>query len=160
MRSGLAIPSRYCAACCVWLVLATIGWQQHGVSARQQADQVPSEQIGTLHQQSRQPYGSPRVHAALRQTGVRCGRKRVARLIREAGLVGCRRARRTRTTQSDPTHMPVPNLVARTFMVVAPNQMWVGDITYIPTWEGWLYLAVLVDARVPPWVRGAWSAGQ
>jgi len=74
--------------------------------------------------------------------------------MRQAGVVGCRRARRTRTTRSDPTHLPAPNLVARTFTVVAPNQLWVGDITSIPTWEGWLYLATVLDAfsrRVIGW---------
>lgn len=129
-------------------------WLRRSVSARQQADQHLSEQITTIHQQSRQTYGSPRVHAALRQAGVRCGRKRVARLMRQAALIGCRAKRRTRTTRSDQTHSPAPNLVDRRFTVAVPDQLWVGDITYISTWEGWLYLAVLIDAcsrRVVGW---------
>lgn len=125
-------------------------WRRRGVSARQQADRQLSEQIGTVHQQSRQTYGSPRIHAALRQAGVCCGRKRVARLMRQAGLTGCRARRRTRTTRSDPAHVPAPNLVERDFTVVQLDHLWVGDITYIPTWEGWLYLAVILDAGVPP----------
>ena len=129
-------------------------WRRRGISPRQQADQDLTEQIHTLHQQSRQTYGSPRIHAALRRAGTRCSRKRVARLMRQAELAGCRRSRRTRTTHSDPTHTPAPNLVARAFTVAEPNQLWVGDITYVSTWEGWLYLAVVLDAcsrRVIGW---------
>ncbi len=129
-------------------------WRRRGVSTRTQADQDLAEQISLIYQQSRQTYGSPRVHAALRQSGVRCGRKRVARLMRQASLQGCRARRRIRTTRSDPGHVPAPNLVERRFAVAHPNQLWVGDITYIPTWEGWLYLAVLIDAcsrRVIGW---------
>jgi putative transposase len=129
-------------------------WLQRGVSGWQQADQALTEQISGIHQQSRQTYGSPRVHAALQQAGVRCGRKRVARLMRQAALTGCRTRRRTRTTRSDPAHTPAPNLVDRCFTVEHLDHLWVGDITYIPTWEGWLYLAVLLDAcsrRVVGW---------
>ena len=129
-------------------------WLRRGVSARQQVDQRLTEQISAIHQQSRQTYGSPRVHAALRQAGVRCGRKRVTRLMRQAGLTGCRARRRTRTTRSDPAHTPAPNLVERRFTVPQLDRLWVGDITYIPTWEGWLYLAVILDAcsrRVVGW---------
>ncbi len=83
----------------------------------------------------------------------RCARKRVARLLRAAGLVGCHR-RRTRTTVTDPAHAPAPNLVARDFAAPAPDRLWLGDSTYVATSEGWLYLAVLVDAysrRVIGW---------
>ena len=129
-------------------------WQRRGVSTRTQANQELAEQIRLIQQQSRQTYGSPRVHAALRQAGVRCGRKRVARQMRQATLSGCRARRRTRTTRSDPDHVSAPNLVERRFAVAHPNQLWVGDMTSIPTWEGWLYLAVLLDAcsrRVVGW---------
>lgn len=81
-------------------------WKRRGVSPRQQADQALSAQIMAIHTQSRQTYGSPRVHAALQHTGTRCGRKRVARLMRQDGLAGCRRTRRARTTQADPSHIP------------------------------------------------------
>ena len=137
-------------------------WQQRGVSRRRQADQALTAQISTIHQQSRQTYGSPRVHAALRQAGVRCGRKRVARLMRQAALTGCRARRRTRTTRSDPAHVPAPNLVERRFTVAHLDHLWVGDITYIPTWEGWLYLAVLIDAcsrRVVGWAMAEHLGG-
>ena len=138
-------------------------WRRRGVSSRAQADWQLSEQISSIHQRSRQTYGSPRVHAALAADGVRCGRKRVARLMRQAALTGCRSRRRTRTTRSDPTHTPAPNLVGRRFTVARLDQLWVGDITYVPTWEGWLYLAVLVDAcsrRVVGWAMADHLGGE
>ena len=107
-----------------------------------------------VHARSRRTYGAPRVHAELRAGGVRCGSRRVARLMRAADLVGCHRRRRARTTVAEPTRAPAPNLVARDFAAPAPNRLWLGDITYVPTWEGWLYLAVLLDAysrRVVGW---------
>ncbi len=89
----------------------------------------------------------PRVRAARRARGVRCGSRRIARLMRAAGLAGCPRRRRARTTRAEPTHTPAPNLVARDFAAPARDRLWIGDITYVPTWEGWLYLAVLLDAH-------------
>jgi putative transposase len=90
----------------------------------------------------------------LRAGGVRCARKRVARLMWAAGLVGCHRRRRVRTTVAEPTHTPAPNLVARDFTAPAADRLWIGDSTFVPTGEGWLYLAVLLDAhsrRVVGW---------
>ena len=107
-----------------------------------------------MYAHSRRLYGAPRIHAELRCSEVRCARKRVARLMRAAGLVGCHRRRRARTTVADPNHAPAPNLVARDFRAAAPNRLWVGNITYVATREGWLYLAVLLDAhsrRVVGW---------
>jgi len=129
-------------------------WRHRGVSARAQANQELSAQIRLIHERSRGTYGVPRVQAELHAAGVRCGSKRVARLMRAAGLVGRSRRRRTHTTRVDPSQVPAPNLVARTFTVAAPDRLWVGDLTYISTWEGWLYLAVLLDAysrRVIGW---------
>ena len=129
-------------------------WAGREVSARARADAELAEQIGRIYAQSRQTYGAPRVHAALRAGGVRCGTRRVARLMRAAGLVGCHRRRRTRTTVADPAAAPAPNLLMRDFAAPAPNRLWIGDITYVATWEGWLYLAVLLDAhsrRVVGW---------
>ena len=122
-------------------------WARRGVSARATADREITAQIAQIHEQSRHTYGAPRIHAALQAGGVRCGSRRVARLMRAAGLGGCRRRRRARTTVADPTHTPAPNLVARDFAAPALNRLWIGDITYVPTWEGWLYLAVLLDAH-------------
>ena len=133
---------------------AYYAWARRGVSARATADKEMTARIAAVHACSRRTYGAPRVHATLRAQGVRCARKRVARLMRAAGLVGCHRRRRTRTTVADPAHTPAPNLVARDFAVSRPNCLWLGDITYLPTHEGWLYLAVLLDAhsrRVVGW---------
>jgi transposase InsO family protein len=129
-------------------------WGRRGVSARAQADQELTAQIAQIHEESRRTYGAPRVHAALRARGGRCGSRRVARLMRAAGLVGCHRRRRARTTVPDPAAAPAPNLAARDFAAPAPDRLWIGDITYVATWEGWLYLAVLLDAhsrRVVGW---------
>jgi len=129
-------------------------WTRRGVSARATADQALIDQIALIHARSRHTYGTPRVHAALRASGVRCGSRRVARRMRAAGLAGCHRRRRTRTTVPDPARVPAPNLVARDFTAAGPDRLWIGDITYIATWEGWLYLAVLLDAhsrRVVGW---------
>jgi putative transposase len=129
-------------------------WARRGVSARAQADAALATQIAVVHARSRRTYGAPRVHAELRADGVRCARKRVARLLRAAGLAGCHRRHRARTTVADPAHVPAPNLVAREFAAPAPDRLWIGDITYVPTGEGWLYLAVLVDVysrRVVGW---------
>ena len=130
-------------------------WACRGVSARARADVELTERIRQVHTQSRQTYGAPRVHADLAAAGCHVGRKRVARLMRAVGLHGCyRRRRMVRTTVAEPAATPAPNVVARDFHPPAPDRLWVGDITYVPTEEGWLYLAVLLDAwsrRVVGW---------
>ena len=130
-------------------------WRQRGLSVRAQADAQLSAQIATLHQASRGTYGAPRIHAALAAEGMHCGRKRVARLMRRAGLVGCHRRRPFPTTQRDPQAEPAPDLVQRQFVATQPNQLWIADITYIPTrLEDFLYLAVVLDVfsrRVVGW---------
>ncbi len=130
-------------------------WRQRGLSVRAQADARLTQRIGALHQASRQTYGAPRIHAALTADGLRCGRKRVARLMRQAGLVGCHRRRPFHTTQRDPQAEVAPDLVQRQFTASAPNQLWIADITYVPTLhEGFLYLAIVLDVfsrRVAGW---------
>jgi putative transposase len=94
------------------------------------------------------------VHAELRAQRVYCGRKRIARLMRVAGLAGCHRRRKLRTTQREPRAVPAPDRVQRRFVASAPNQLWTADITYIPTWSGFLYLAVVLDVfsrRIVGW---------
>jgi putative transposase len=124
------------------------------LSARAIADQQLTEQIRTIPSRSRATYGAPRIHAELRlDHGMHVGRKRVARLMRTAGLQGCHRRRRG-LTRRDPTTPPAPDLVGRQFTAERPHGLWVADITYIPTWSGWLYLAVVVDCfsrRVVGW---------
>ncbi len=129
-------------------------WAGRGASARAQADEELSVRIKATHERSRGTYGVPRVHAALRAAGVRTSRRRVGRLMHAARLVGCCRRRRVRTTATDPAHAPAPNLVARDFTATAVDRLWLGDITYVPTQEGWLYLAILLDVhsrRVVGW---------
>jgi putative transposase len=121
-------------------------WRRRVPSRCDQANAELVEQIHRIHAASRQTYGSPRVHAALRQQGVICNRKRVARLMRLSGLRGCdRRRRRPVTTQSRHDYPVAANVLARDFSAQAPNQKWLGDISYIATQEGFLYLASLED---------------
>ncbi len=133
---------------------AYYAWARRGISVRAQADADLTAQIEDAHARSRRTYGAARLHATLRAAGVRCARKRVARLMRAAGLVGCHRRRRVRTTVAEPAHTPAPNLVARGFAAPVHDRRWIGDITYVATREGWLYLAVLIDVysrRVVGW---------
>lgn len=110
-----------------------------------QADTGLGERIVRLYHANRQVYGNPRIHAVLRAEGEHCGRKRVARLMRELGLSAKARKHRTRTTDSQHEHPVAPNLLNRDFTATAPNTKWVADITGVWTWEGWLYLAVVLD---------------
>ena len=114
---------------------------------RRLQDQKLAAQIQPIFQQSRRTYGSPRVHAALHRAGERCGKNRVARLMRQQGLRAKQKRRfRPQTTQSQ-HHLPVAeNWLAKVPAPTRPNQIWVGDITDLPTSEGWLYLAVILDA--------------
>ena len=130
-------------------------WQVRPSSARALADAVLGEAIDKVHEASRGTYGSPRVHAELAGKGVRVGKKRVARLMRKRGLAARRRRRfHPKTTDSNHPHPIAKNVLAREFSRPVPNQAWVGDITYVQTAEGWLYLAVLLDLysrRVVGW---------
>ncbi len=115
-------------------------------SARARADAELSARIADIHRHSRATYGAPRIHAELAQQGIRVGCKRVARLMRAAGLFGVSRRNWIITTVRDRDARPAPDLVERNFTAPAPNRLWVADITYIPTWAGFLYLAVVLDA--------------
>jgi putative transposase len=125
-------------------------WRHRPPSTRARADESLTERIKRVHRQSMGTYGAPRVHAELRASGIRCARKRVARLMREAGLVGCGgRRRRIRTTHrsiAECAPAAAPDLVERNFTPQAPDRPWVADITYARSWEGWLYLAFVLDA--------------
>ena len=122
-------------------------WRGRPPAARARADAELTAVIHRLHHESRGVYGSPRVHAELRAAGRRHGRKRVARLMRAAGLHGRTPRRFKRTTIADPAAAARADLVRRDFAVdaAAVNTRWCGDITYIWTWEGWLYLATVID---------------
>jgi putative transposase len=146
------------ALCCRLLGVSTSGyyeWRGRAESARSRVDAQLTASITEIHHASRGTYGAPRVHAELRLgLGVRIGRKRVARLMREAGLCGVYRRRLRGCTVRDPAAEPHPDLVRRTFTADAPNRLWCMDVTQHRTGEGWVYCAVVLDAfsrRVVGW---------
>jgi putative transposase len=129
-------------------------WRKRTPSKREQADEMLTQEIKKIHQRSKGTYGAPRIHAELAEQGWQVGRKRVARLMRAADLRGVSRRKAPRTTQRRPEAQPAPDLVQRNFTASRPNELWVADITYIATWAGFLYLAVVIDAwsrRVVGW---------
>lgn len=120
-------------------------WLRRPESQRKTEDKALSEQIKEIHKESKGEYGSPKVHQELRRRGTRCGRKRVARLMRKDGLKA-KTIRKFKATTNSNHSLPVAdNLLNRDFSPAAPNKAWVADITYIWTSEGWLYLAVVID---------------
>ena len=121
-------------------------WRKRPLSQQEQSDTMLLKNIQTAYQTGRGLYGSPRIHAVLRQQGLYCSRKRVARLMRQHGIHSRRRPkRRVSTTDSRHNHPVAPNLLKQDFSANAPNEKWVGDIVGIWTDEGWLYLAALLD---------------
>jgi len=129
-------------------------WCRRAVSPHAVADAQLLKQIRDFHRCSRGTYGAPRIHRDLRAAGVRVGRKRVARLLKQAGLQGVSRRKWPRTTIRAEHARPAPDLVQRQFATPGPNQLWVADITYVPTWAGMLYLAVVLDVwsrRIVGW---------
>lgn len=120
-------------------------WLSRPESRRAREDRHLLTRIRAVYRQSRRRYGSPRVHAELRGEGVRCGRHRVARLMRQDQLLARPGRHFKSTTQSGHDHPVAPNQLQRQFQVASPDTCWAGDITYVWTQEGWLYLAVLLD---------------
>jgi putative transposase len=133
-------------------------WQDRLPWQRAMDDAVLTERIRQIHAASDAIYGSPNIHAELRDEGTHIGRKRVARLMRAAGLRGVSRRRGfVVTTRRDPTQRPAPDLVNRQFTADGPNQLWVADMTYVPTWAGFIFLAIVLDVwsrRVIGWAIG------
>jgi putative transposase len=120
-------------------------WEERPPSDREKESTRLLDQIRVVHAESRRLYGAPRVHAELVDRGEGCGRKRVARLMRQAGIQA-RTVRRYRVTTESNHRWPVaPNLLKRCFEATKPNRVWIADITYVRTWEGWMYLAAIVD---------------
>ena len=129
-------------------------WASRPPSTRALADADLLKQVVVLHEASRRTYGSPRIYKDLRFAGIRVGRKRVERLMRQGGLTGTVKRRRGRTTIRVPGVRVANDLVKRDFRPDAPDRLWVSDITYLRSWEGWLYLAVVIDCfsrRVVGW---------
>jgi hypothetical protein len=133
---------------CRLLGVSTSGyhaWVKRQPSHRAETDAALTADIRAAHAASRGTYGAPRIHAELMAKGIRIGRKRVARLMRQAGLAGVSRRRFVITTVKGDSRR-TPDLVERNFTAEGPDRLWVADITYIPTWAGFLYLAVVLDA--------------
>jgi putative transposase len=120
-------------------------WEVHRPSEREVSDALLAEEIEAVFVCSARTYGAPRVHAWLARQGYRVGRKRVARIMREKGFVGEIGRRRVRTTIADKAALPSLDLLGRNFNPATPDQAWAGDITYIATGEGWLFLATVID---------------
>ena len=132
-------------------------WCNRSPPARALADAALTERISSIHQASKETYGAPRIHAELADDGIQVGRKRVERLMKAAGLKGVSRRKFVTTTVRDERVRPAKDLVDRHFYAAAPNLLWVADITYVPTWAGFLYLAVVLDAfsrRIVGWAMG------
>jgi transposase InsO family protein len=148
-------------AMCRALAVSSSGyyeWRKRLPGPRTKDDAQLAVEIAAAHKRSRGTYGSPRVHAELRAGGTRVGRKRVERLMRENGIQARRKRRFCHTTDSKHPDPIAPNVLARRFSPAAPNQVWVTDVTYVWTEEGWLYLAVMLDIfarRVVGWAASA-----
>jgi transposase InsO family protein len=133
-------------------------WRKRPTALRIRSDAQLAAQVAAVHERSRKTYGSPRVHAELRAKGIRVGKKRIERLMRENGLEARRKRRFRKTTDSKHNQPIAPNVVARKFDVSAPNRVWATDVTAIWTLEGWLFLAVMLDLysrRVVAWAASA-----
>ena len=131
-------------------------WAKRKPSKRSVSDAELGNLIEHIHRESDGgTYGAPRIHAELADAyNIHVGRKRVARLMRLRGLVGVHRRRFTRTTITDKNVRPAPDLVQRNFTASRPDELWVADITYVPTWSGFLFLAVVLDVfsrRIVGW---------
>lgn len=138
---------------CKVLKVSTSGfyaWRDRAPSGRALANLALTEQIRLAHAHSRGTYGMPRIRAELRERGIRAGRTRIGRLMRLAGLSGTELRRFAVTTARNQRERPAPDLVNRELVAYGPNQLWVADATYIPSWAGFIYLAIVLDV----WSRG------
>ena len=142
---------------CRVLEVSTSGyyaWLKRTPSQRAIVDEALTQRIQEIHTWSDGTYGVPRIHAEFADEGIHVGPKRVARLMQAAGLQGVSRRKFVRTTKRNPSARPAPDLVDRDFTAPGPDRLWVADITYVPTWAGFLYLAVVLDAwsrRIVGW---------
>jgi putative transposase len=142
---------------CRVLEVSTSGyyaWLKRAPSQRAIVDEALTQQIREIHTWSDGTYGVPRISAELADQGIHVGPKRIARLMQAEGLQGVSRRKFVRTTERSPSAQPAPDLVNRDFTAPGPDRLWVADITYVPTWAGFLYLAVVLDAwsrRIVGW---------
>lgn len=132
-------------------------WRKRPCSQREMANRELLKAIKNAHAASNETYGSPRIYAEIKDK-MACSENRVARLMKKQGIVAKQKKRYKRTTKANSTHPVAPNLLNQEFTATAPNQKWAADITYIPTWEGWLYLAIVIDLfsrRVVGWAMSS-----
>lgn len=132
-------------------------WRKRPSSAREMANNTLLKEVKAAHQASNGVYGSPRIYHEVKGK-VSCSQNRVARLMKKHGIAAKQKRRYKRTIQANGAHPVTPNLVDRDFSATAPNEKWATDITYIPTLEGWLYLAVVLDLfsrRIVGWAMSA-----
>ena len=132
-------------------------WLKRGKSERKRDDEHLVSRIEDAYHENRGVYGSPRIHAELKAQGIRCGRKRIARLMREQNISARRKRRQAKKTDSNHSSPIAPNLLERNFEASAPNEKWMTDMTFIATGEGWLYLAGVIDGysrRLIGWAMG------
>jgi transposase InsO family protein len=120
-------------------------WHKRPTCQRKREDAHLKQEIRQVFEEHLERYGAPRIYRDLHDEGIKCSRKRVARLMREEEIAAKRKRSRVITTKRDKTHPVAPNILNREFTVSVPNKKWVTDITYIPTKQGWLYLAVMLD---------------
>jgi putative transposase len=145
--------------CCVLEVSENgyFNWRKRGICKRKLDDTQLSERIEDAFHENRGVYGSPRIHAELKEQGVRCGRKRIVRLMQEKEIMARRKRRKARKTESTHQFPLAPNILERNFTADTPNQKWMTDMTFIATYEGWLYLAGVIDAysrKLVGWAMG------
>ena len=134
-------------------------WRVRPESERAKTDRELTRVIRRVHAESKGVYGSPKITAELKDEGYGCGRRKVARLMRLVGLRGCPKRRFKVTTERDPSHPVASNLINQDFVAEAPNRRWASDITFISTYQGWLYLAVVMDLysrRIVGWSMSRW----
>ena len=132
-------------------------WLHRPISTRKQQDAEILKNIKSIYEKNRKTYGSPRIHRNLRNIGIHCGKKRVERIMRDAGIRAIQKRKYKVTTNSNHQFPVAQNRLNRQFMADAPNKVWVADITYIPTQEGWLYLAAILDMysrKIVGWSMG------
>ena len=138
-------------------------WNNRLPSRRAQEDAILFDKIKSIHRMSKGSYGAPRIHAELVEQGIRISRKRVERLMRINGISGISRRKGVKTTIRNKQVRPAPDLVDRNFKTQHPNQLWVADITYVPTWAGFIYLAVVLDTwsrKIVGWAMGNTQTSQ
>ena len=134
-------------------------WRTRPESHRDNIDRTLTQTIRVIHRESKGVYGAPKIRAELKAQGLHHGRHKIARLMRQAGLRGCPQRRFKLTTQADPSHSVAKNLLQQDFTAGGPNHRWAGDITYINTQQGWLYLAIVMDLysrRIVGWSMDRW----